>query len=333
MSLRWDFPEARPPESLYCLSLSHGRAMHSVRVGRAGVLAIAALGLVALAWTTSVTLYIAFHDDVIGAILARQGAMKAAYEESLAEARAGLDQAESRRLLDRNAFNGSVQKILSRQAKLDQRGAIIVALAEAEGRNRKSASTRPGARPAPADALNAIDALGPSTTAGASVDDAARAYAPLPAPQVEPRQAEPRLIRPHPIEEPGETLSALPSEAPFTTASVRHGADDLEPSARLMLIGRALDGIENGQTTALASIDRAASRLASRDAAIVAETGLDPARLSLPRGAGGVGGPFIPRWKPIRPSCASRAMSPPQTASRRSCRSCPSACRCPAIRA
>ena len=89
-------------------------------------------------------------------------------------------------------------------------------------------------------------------------------------------------------------MSALPSDAPFTTASVAAGADDLEPSARLALIDRSLDRIESNQTKALSVIDRAAERSASRDAAIVAETGLDPAKLSLPHGEGGVGGPFIP---------------------------------------
>ena len=45
---------------------------------------------------------------------------------------------------------------------------------------------------------------------------------------------------------------------------------------------------------ALAVIDLSAARLASRDAAIVAHTGLDPAKLVPPHGEGGVGGPFIP---------------------------------------
>jgi murein DD-endopeptidase MepM/ murein hydrolase activator NlpD len=72
------------------------------------------------------------------------------------------------------------------------------------------------------------------------------------------------------------------------------GADNLDPSARLALVGRSLDGIEGNQTKALAAIDRAAERSAARDAAIVAETGLDPAKLSLPRAEGAVGGPYIP---------------------------------------
>jgi murein DD-endopeptidase MepM/ murein hydrolase activator NlpD len=98
----------------------------------------------------------------------------------------------------------------------------------------------------------------------------------------------------HPIDESVETLSALPSDGPFTTASVTAAADNLDPAARLALLDPSLDRIESNQTKALAAIDRAAERAASRDAAIVAETGLDPAKLVLPHGEGGVGGPYIP---------------------------------------
>jgi murein DD-endopeptidase MepM/ murein hydrolase activator NlpD len=121
------------------------------------------------------------------------------------------------------------------------------------------------------------------------VGDAARAYAPLPGPGVEPQ-----AVKPHPIDESGETLSALPSDARFTTASVPAGVDNLDPSARLALLDPSLDRVESNQTKALAAIDTAAERAASRDAAIVAETGLDPAKLVLPHGEGGVGGPYIP---------------------------------------
>ena len=170
---------------------------------------------ISFAWTASVTVYVAFHDDVIGAILTRQAEMKAAYEDRLAEARARLDEAASRQLLERNSFNGKVNEVISRQARLEQRGAIVAALAGTEARNARVAARRQAATPNPADALSAIEALGPSTAPRASVEDSARAYAPLPGPGVEPR-----AVKPHPIDESGETLSAVPSDAPFTTASM-----------------------------------------------------------------------------------------------------------------
>jgi murein DD-endopeptidase MepM/ murein hydrolase activator NlpD len=289
MSLREDYLEAAPPASHYSLSLSRGDAVLTVRLGRVGVGAIAALALLSFAWTASVTFYVAFHDDLMGAILARQVEMKADYEDRQAKARVRLDEAASRQLLERNSFNGKLNEVMSRQAQLEQRGAIVAALAETEERNQRLAARRQAAVPNPADALSAIQALGPSTAPRADVDDAARAYAPVSEPTVGPRNA-----KPHPIDESGENLSALPSDAPFTTASVARAPENLDPSARLALVDRSLDRMEGNQTKALGAIDRAAERSASRDAAIVAETGLDPARLSLPRGEGGMGGPYIP---------------------------------------
>jgi murein DD-endopeptidase MepM/ murein hydrolase activator NlpD len=191
-------------------------------------------------------------------------------------------------LLERNSFNGKVSEVISRQARLEQRGAIVAALAETEARNLSTRRQIAKSLGAP-DAVSAIQALAPRTAPGASVDDGARAYAPVPQPGLEPR-----AVKPHPIDESGETLSALPSDAPFTTASVARATDNLDPSARLALVDPLLDRIEMSQTKALTAIDRAAERAASRDAAIVAETGLDPAKLVLPHGEGGVGGPFIP---------------------------------------
>jgi murein DD-endopeptidase MepM/ murein hydrolase activator NlpD len=288
MSLRADYPGARPAGSL-CLSLSRGDAIQSVRLGRAGLGAIAALALLSFAWTASITLYVAFHDDVMRAVLARQAEMKAAYEDRLAEASARLDEAASRQLLERNSFKGKLNEVMSRQARLEQRGAVVAALAETEAGNRRLSARRQAATPGADDALSAIQTLGPSTAPRASADDAVRAYAPLPGPAAGPRTA-----KPHPIDESGETLSALPSDAPFTTASVARTPDNLDPSAGLGLVERSLNRIESNQAEALAAIDRTAERAASRDAAIVAETGLDPARLSLPGGEGGVGGPYIP---------------------------------------
>jgi murein DD-endopeptidase MepM/ murein hydrolase activator NlpD len=289
MSLRADYLEARPPESLCCLSLSWGGAVRSIRLGRSGLCAIAALALLSLAWTASVTFYVAFHDDVLSAILARQAEMRAAYDDRLAEARARLDEAAIRQMLERNSFDGRLKEVVSRQARLEQRGAVVASLAETEARGLRLAAQPRAATPNPVDALGAIQSLSVSTAPRAGVEDAARAYDPLAEPSVEPRS-----VKPHPIDDSGETLSALPSEAPFTTASVRRVTDRLDPSARLALVDRSLDQIEGKQTSALAAIDRAAERSAARVAAIVAETGLDPARLAAPHGEGGMGGPYIP---------------------------------------
>ena len=283
MSLR----EGRPRPGLdCCLSFARGSAVRTVRLPPAGLWAIAALAMLSLAWNAAVTLYVVFHDDVMGAVLSHEAEMKTTYEDRLAEARGQLDEAASRRLLERNAFKSEVNEVISRQARLEQRGAIVVALA---AETEAGMPRREGARPAPPDALSAIQALGPQTEAGASDGDSARAYAPLPE-----RGAAHRSVKPHPIDDSGENLSALPSGAPFTTASLPAAADNSDPSARLAQVDRSLDRIENSQAKTLAAIDRVAERSASRNATILGEAGLDPAKLSPPHEQGGVGGPYIP---------------------------------------
>jgi murein DD-endopeptidase MepM/ murein hydrolase activator NlpD len=215
---------------------------------------------------------------------------KRTYENRLAEARARLDEVGGERALDLKSFAGKLSELASRQARLEKRGAVVAALAAgSEGRNRSAVEGRSAAAsPIPDDALGAIRALGPPAPAGADAG-AARAYAPLPGPS-----AEPRGVKPHPVDEPGETLSALPAEAWAAAPSLTPAGDDLDAAARFAIIDCSLDQIDSGQMKALAAIDRSATRIASRDAAIVARTGLDPAKLTSPHAEGGVGGPFIP---------------------------------------
>ncbi len=299
MSLRADYPQAASPGSHYGLSASWSEAVRAGRSGRGALWVIGALALLSFAWAATVTLYVVFHDDLMRALLARQVEMRAAYEDRLAEARARLEEAASQQLLERNAFKGKVSEVMSRQARLEQRGAIVAALAKMEAGGSPSFARRQGApfQDSP-DTVGAIRALPPPAPSDASAEGAARAYPPPPDAPAEPRTAEPPTAKPptakpHPIDELGENLSALPSNPPITTASVA-AVDSLDPSAPLALVDRSLDDLEGSQTKALGAIDRAAERSASRDSAIVAETGLDPARLSLPRGEGGVGGPYIP---------------------------------------
>ena len=283
MSLGEGYPEPGLPTSHYFLSLSRGDAIRTVMLRPAGLWALAALTVLLIVWASAVSAYIAFHDDLLSAVVARQAAMESAYESRLAEARARLDEVAGQRALDLKSFARKLSELASRQARLEKRGAVVAALAaESEGRNPSAREGQP-AQASPADALGAIRALGPPLPAEGDAG-AARAYAPLPG-----LSAEPRAMKPHPVDEPGETLSA-----PARAASPTAAADDLDAAARFALIDRSLDQMDSGQMKALAAIDRSAERIASRDAAIVARTGLDPAKLTAPHAEGGVGGPFIP---------------------------------------
>jgi murein DD-endopeptidase MepM/ murein hydrolase activator NlpD len=187
-----------------------------------------------------------------------------------------------------------MHELLSRQARLEQRGSIVAALAaEAGARQPSPLAGRPAAavKLAP-DALGAIRVLGPPAKDDRGSESSARAYAPAAGGRLEPKAAKPR-----PPDETRENLSALTADpgalAPngLTAAAA---SSDVDPTTRLDLIGRSLDRMESGQMTALAAIDRTAARASARDAAIVAQTGLDPMKLAAPIDAGGVGGPYIP---------------------------------------
>ena len=274
MSLR----EGYPPAGVALLSFvlprrrrPHGPAAAGGRLGDCSARALS------FAWTASVTLYVAFHDDVMGAILAHQVEMKAAYEDRLAEARAQLDEAASRQLLERNSFKGKVNEIMSRQARLEQRGAIVAALAETEARNPSSPARRQAAAP-------------PSRRA--ERDPGSRSRRPPPAQAWTTRRA-PTPPFPTPSSLGPSSLIRLTNSGETERPALGRAFHDREcdwsrgqsrplgaPCARRSL---ARPDRER-QTKALAAIDRAAERSASRDAAIVAETGLDPAKLSRPTG-------------------------------------------------
>ena len=75
MSLQEGAPEARLPTTHYFLSLSRGDAIRTVMAPRAVVWAIAAMAALLFAWTAVATVYLAFHDDVMRAAVARQAEM------------------------------------------------------------------------------------------------------------------------------------------------------------------------------------------------------------------------------------------------------------------
>ena len=118
-----------------------------------------------IVWAAAVTAYIAFHDDLIAAVVARQAAMESAYESRLAEARARLDEvAEPAGARPQNSFEAQAQRTHvpagpAREARRDRRRAR-----RRDGRAQPVRARGPSrGRRSPADALGAIQALGPPT--------------------------------------------------------------------------------------------------------------------------------------------------------------------------
>jgi murein DD-endopeptidase MepM/ murein hydrolase activator NlpD len=292
MSLRESYPRAQFSRSHYFISVSRGEAFRTITIRPFVLWAIGSLLPLAALWAGGASLYIAFHDDMLGVYVARQAEMQNAYEDRIAEARAEVDRVASRQLLDQNSFEGKMHDLLSRQARLEQHGSIVSALAGEAARDPLVAAEARALGKTPAGALGAIEALGRSSPSDSVIAPTVRAFAPAP-----PALAPPALAKPRPVEDTHENLSAIPrTEGDRAAADLAAAADnpDLDASARLGLISYSLDRVERGQIADLGEIAKVASDAASRLGGIVARAGLSAEELKAPEGGGGMGGPFIP---------------------------------------
>ncbi len=288
-----------PPKRLrpqYFLSRAGADGVRTIAFSPAALWSLIAVVAIALVWGGAATLYLAFHDSMLGALATRQAEMQYAYEDRLAEARAELDRVASRQLLDQNSFEGKVHELLSRQAQLEQRGSIVAALVDQASRDPLAAAPMRSAvvslAKAPAGALPAIGAASPLGPSDSVIDPSTQAFAP-PATTLAPPPSAPK---PRPVEEPRQHVSLKADPERNAFADLAAAADDpaLGASARLSLIAYSLDRMERRQTAALGEINSTARRGAARLAAVVAGTGLAADALVAPPAKGGVGGPFIP---------------------------------------
>jgi len=294
MSIRDRFPQAKLPRSHYFLTVSRGEKVRAFAVRPSvAMIALAAAPVFAL-WACGATAFIACHDTVVTALLSREAQIETDYEAKLSDARAELDHVSSRQLLDQNAFEGKMRDLASRQAKLEQRGAALAALAaEASANATALAEARPrSAARVASSALSAIQAIG-----GPSADGdlgAASAYAPVAAPKAAPA---PAPVKPRPLD--GDTLSrAEPATSDRLARELTDAAGDasLDPKARIGLVDYSLDRVERAQLQTLNGVAKTAHAAAQKFEAVVQRTGLSLASMKAPEGkeAGGVGGPFIP---------------------------------------
>ena len=301
MMSRVSAPRPNQPRSQYFLSRASGGGVRTIALSRFVLWSLIAIVPISLLWGGAATFYVVFHDDMLGALAARQAEMQYAYEDRLAEARAEVDRVASRQLLDQNSFEGKVHELLSRQAQLEQHGSMVAALVDQASHDLlanappRAAVANPAKAPAPAlSAIGAASPLGPSDSV---IEPSARAFAPPP----------PSAPKPRPVEEPRDHVSLAPKATPErdALADLATAADNpaLGASARLSLIAYSLDRMERGQTAALGQIDSTARRGAARLSEVVAQTGLSADALVAPPAKGGVGGPFIA----IEPSASAPA--------------------------
>ena len=143
MSLREAYPKAKVPNSHFFFTLSRGERMRTFAFRPASLYAAASLIPLLAAWYLGATVYLIFRDDMLGAMMKRQAEMQYAYEDRLAAMRGQLDRVTSRQLLDQDTVDGKVHELLSRQAQLESRGAIVASLADAAGVSREAFASLP----------------------------------------------------------------------------------------------------------------------------------------------------------------------------------------------
>ena len=297
MSLRDQRSRPAKVRTHFYFSHARGDAIRTVAVRPLVLWSLAAFAALTLAWAGLTTVYLVFHDDMLAALATREAEQQYAYEDRIAEARAELDRVAGRQLLDQSSFEGKLHELLSRQARLEQRGAIVAALADQTTRSLAAAEpprtprrSPPPSRPARLCRRSAPPVRSPPTDS--VIGPAARAFAPV-APTVATGPQKPR-----PLDDP----RPQPTPGPQAAAERGVGADllaaadnpDLGAAARLSLISVSLDRMERRQATAVGEIAADARAGAAKLSAVVARAGLAADSLVAPAAKGGVGGPFIP---------------------------------------
>ncbi len=262
-----------------------------------------------------------FRSEVFIALMRRQSEMQLAYEDRIAVLRAKIDTLASRQLLDQDTVEGKLQDVAARQAQLENRAALVAALAEGAGlADDHTASIAP---PAPAASapppritagkpggaamkagnppakgqLNAtsVAPTAPTPAAGLTPSLPMPALSPSPSP---PLMAAPRSNKPQP-----EAMEIAPAQnagsdrrAFLNNEMTRRLNASLPAAARLAAISASVTKVEAVQVRTVAAIGRAAQMRAATLSAAIGELGLRVERFAPATGKkqSAMGGPFVP---------------------------------------
>lgn len=240
----------------------------TIRPWLAGSIAVFAVmfGILYLAATG----YLVFRDDLLAASITYQRHMQHAYEDRITSLRADIDRLTSKQLLNQEAFDEKMDRLLGRQAMLDARQDIIAQMSQTA--RQAGLLAAPGPVPASAAAADAPD------DAPAADDDGEAPLKPL----------------------PYKTSDAKPvagDAAPMAAAFLRSVGEGgrVPPSdedSKLGSVQTSLDKLAEDQVDYVEDMaDKVAGRT-DKIAAILKSLG-QPVPKSV-TGESGTGGPFIP---------------------------------------
>lgn len=99
-------------------------------------------------WSLTTATYLAFREDLLKGLIARQAEQQYAYKDRIAGLRARIDRTTSRQVLDQEQFEQKLDELLHRQATLESRAAALNGADPPTGSLRSSKSGGALARPA-----------------------------------------------------------------------------------------------------------------------------------------------------------------------------------------
>ena len=125
------------------------RRLHVVLTIPQAVIGLGLLGATVM-WSAAVTGYVVFHDDVIAEFAERHAAMQRDYQRRLASAAQELATARSAHVADRTALSAEVERLTSRQARLEMRQSAVAQIVGADDDVSPEIEAGPAQRLAPA---------------------------------------------------------------------------------------------------------------------------------------------------------------------------------------
>ena len=117
---------AGTPASAY--TIAHGG--RQIRFGPVAFWIAVGTVVIMAGWSITAATYLAFRDDVLRTLIARQAQQQFGYEDRIAELRAQIDRTTSRQLLDQEQFEHKLDELTRRQAILESRAAALGNLAD-----------------------------------------------------------------------------------------------------------------------------------------------------------------------------------------------------------
>jgi murein DD-endopeptidase MepM/ murein hydrolase activator NlpD len=258
-------------DSSFSIVIGKGPSPHIISLRPWLTLTLGLFAAALMGWYLVATLYLVFRDEMLSRLLSQQTEMQYAYEDRLAALRNQIDKVTSRQLLDQNSLEGKLHELISRQAQLETRHAIVANLAEQPTLSGIGTGITPSARQAnkarPGMDLPESGRNGqPPYSTGSINSFAPIAGKPVPDDAFEIRNLSPKDTRATGGPEKRMNNSSLDrTSLPPATIAI-HAARDLA------------DQMERQQVATLEAMERSVRDKARRWSAVFSETGLEAER-------------------------------------------------------